>query len=237
VEYARKRHTAKRTHLRWRKSLGARRSLGWVPFKAANVRRHGRYIRFYGKAIRFFESARLRQFDRWREGCFAQDAVGDWFLCLPVVVTDRTPDAQRDVVGLDLGLKSTVVTSDGERLEAGTYYRSLEPKITQAQRRGHRNEVKRLHRQAARRRLNALHQFSRYLVNRYQTILIGDVKCLPLTQTRMAKAVLDCGWGLFKRQLLYKGEYAGRCVRIVSERNTSRTCSSCGSLTGPRGVN
>jgi transposase len=53
----------------------------------------------------------------------------------------------------------------------------------------------------------------------------------------MAKAVLDCSWGQLKTQLQYKGEYAGRSVRIVNERNTSRTCSSCGSLSGPSGVN
>jgi putative transposase len=237
VEYARKRRAAKRVRLRWRKSLGASRSLGWVPFKAASLRRHGRYLRFCGKAIRFFESERFGQIERWREGCFAQDAVGDWYLCLPVEVVDHTPAAERESIGLDLGLKSTVVTSDGDRLAAGLYYRSLEPQIARAQRRGHRQRVRRLHRQAARRRLNALHRFSRDLVNRYQTILIGDVSSLALTQTRMAKAVLDSGWGMFKMQLLYKGEHAGRSVQVVSERNTSRTCSSCGSLTGPRGVN
>ncbi len=53
----------------------------------------------------------------------------------------------------------------------------------------------------------------------------------------MAKAVRDSGWGLLKTQLKSKGEHAGRCVQIVSERNTSRTCSSCGALTGPQGVN
>jgi putative transposase len=58
-----------------------------------------------------------------------------------------------------------------------------------------------------------------------------------LTQTRMAKSVLDAGWGMLKTQLQYKGQQAGRCVSIVDERYTSRTCSSCGALTGPAGVN
>jgi transposase len=55
-------------------------------------------------------------------------------------------------------------------------------------------------------------------------------------KTRMAKSVLDAGWGILKTQLLYKGQQAGRCVSIVSERNTTRTCSGCGSLTGPAGL-
>jgi IS605 OrfB family transposase len=81
-----------------------------------------------------------------------------------------------------------------------------------------------------------LHKFSRQLVNRYQTIKIGDVSSLKLAKTRMAKSVLDAGWGILKSQLHYKGEYAGRSVIIVNERNTTRTCSSCKALTGPAGL-
>jgi hypothetical protein len=52
-------------------------------------------------------------------------------------------------------------------------------------------EAKRLHRTAARRRRNALHQFSRRMVDRYQTIVVGDVSAPQLAKTRMAKSVLD----------------------------------------------
>jgi hypothetical protein len=51
VEYATKRRAARRVKLRWRVSRGARRSLGWVPFKAANLRRRGVALRFCGKAF------------------------------------------------------------------------------------------------------------------------------------------------------------------------------------------
>ena len=50
---------------------------------------------------------------------------------------------------------------------------------------------------------------------------------------RKGRSVRFCG----KQMLRYKGEHAGRSVVIVSEKYTSRACSSCGSLTGPRGVN
>jgi len=90
---------------------------------------------------------------------------------------------------------------------------------------------------ASRCRANALHRFSRNKVNTYQTIVVGDVSSPKLAKTRMAKAVLDCGWGLLRTQLQYKGEHAGRSVRVASERNTSRTCSACGARTGPAGVN
>jgi hypothetical protein len=51
TEYAQKRTTAKRLKLRWRVSQGARRSLGWIPFKAKNLRRRGRGVRFCGKSF------------------------------------------------------------------------------------------------------------------------------------------------------------------------------------------
>jgi IS605 OrfB family transposase len=134
------------------------------------------------------------------------------------------------------GAKHTVATSDGEKLEAGLFYRNIEQKIAQAQRRGHKRQAKRLHRRAARRRRDALHKFSRKLVNQYQTIVVGDVSSTRLVKTKMAKAVLDSGWGLLKTQLSYKARDAGRCVIIVSERNTTRACSNCGALTGPKGL-
>jgi putative transposase len=81
-----------------------------------------------------------------------------------------------------------------------------------------------------------LHKFSRKIVNQYQTIVVGDVSSLKLVKTRMAKSVLDAGWGMLKTQLQYKGQQAGRSVRIVSEKDTTRTCISCGSLTGPTGL-
>jgi putative transposase len=237
AEFATRRMQFKKAKLRWRKSLGSHRSLGWIPFKAASIRRRGRYLRFCGKTIRIFESERFARIEKWQGGCFSEDSVGDWYLCLPVAIADETPAPTLGEVGIDLGLKDTAVTSDSQRLAAGQFYRSLETKIAQAQRRGHKRQAKRLHRQTSRRRHNALHQFSRHIVNSYRKIVIGDVSSLKLVKTRMAKSVLDSGWGQLKTQLQYKGEYAGRSVRVVNERNTSRTCSSCGAFTGPTGVN
>src|SRR3984893_8395125 len=235
VEYAQKRSAAKRRRLRCRGSRGRRRSLGWVPFKAASLKRKGRAVRFCGKTFRIFEAERLNEV-KWRQGCFAQDAVGNWWLCLSVKQPVEQRPAPEESVGIDLGLKDIAVTSDGDRLEAGRFYRGLETRIAQAQRRGHRRQAKRLHRTAARRRADALHKFSRRMVNEYETIVIGDGGSQKLVKTRMAKSVLDSGWGMLKRFLLYKGEHAGRSVEVVSERNTTRACSGRGPLTGPTGA-
>jgi putative transposase len=236
VHYAQKRQAARRLRLRWRVSRGARRSLGWVPFKAASLKRKGVCLRFAGKCVRVFERARLDGV-KWQGGCFAQDAVGDWWLCLPVKREAEQSIAPQEGVGIDLGLKKIAATSDGDRLIAGRWTQRFADKLASAQRRGHKRQAKRTHRKAARCRADALHKFSRKMVDRYQKIVVGDVSSLKLARTRMAKSVLDSGWGMLKGFLEYKSQQAARTFEVTSERNTSVTCSACRALTGPRGVN
>jgi IS605 OrfB family transposase len=192
-------------------------------------------VRFCSKSFRVFDRERLAD-HQFRDGCFAQDAVGDWWLCVPVHIRVEPSIAPNDSVGIDLGIKSIATTSEGEKLEAGRWTHAYAEKLARAQRYGHRMQVKRLHRKVARCRADALHKFSRTLIDRYQHIVIGDASSLKLVKSRMAKAVLDSGWGLLKAQLQYKGQQAGRSVQVVSERNSTRTCSSCGALTGPTGL-
>jgi putative transposase len=236
THYAQKRLAARRLKLRWRVSRGHRRSLGWIPFKAASLKRKGVCLRFAGKCFRVFETERLEGV-KWQAGCFAQDAVGDWWLCLPVKMEAEETVAPYEVVGIDLGLKDIAVTSEGDRLAAGRWTHRFAQKLAQAQRRGHKRQAKRIHRKAARCRADALHKFSRSIVDRYQNIIVGDVSSLKLVKTRMAKSVLDSGWGMLKGFLEYKSQQAARGFEVVSERNTSVTCSHCRTLTGPRGVN
>jgi len=145
--------------------------------------------------------------------------------------------APEEAVGIDLGLKEIAVTSDGDRLAAGRWTQLYAGKLASAQRRGHKRQAKRIHRKAARCRADALHKFSRKMVDRYQKIVVGDVSSLKLARTRMAKSVLDSGWGMLKGFLEYKSQQAARTFEVTSERNTSVTCFPCGALTGPRGIN
>lgn len=127
--------------------------------------------------------------------------------------------------------------SDGARLENGRFYRDLEPKLAIAQRAGKKARVRAIHAKIANRRRDALHQFSRALVKRCGTLIVGDVSARKLVKTPMAKSVLDAGWSQLKTMLAYKCAHAGIVFKEVNEAYTTRTCSSCGSLSGPQGVN
>lgn len=236
MRYAQKRRAVKRLKLRWRTSRGARRSLGWIPCKSVNICRRGKAFRFYGKTIRVFEQKRTEGV-KWGDCCFSQDSIGDWWLCLPVEIEIVETVAPLEEVGIDLGLITIATTSDGETLDAGRWTRTAANKLAQAQRHGHQRQAKRIHRKLSRQRQDALHKFTTGIVRKYQKIVVGDVSSLKLVKTRMAKSVLDSGWGMLRNFLEYKSQQAARSFQIVDESYTSRACSNCGSLSGPKGVN
>jgi putative transposase len=64
AEFATRRRQFKRAKLRWRVSQGSKRSLGWVPFKAVQLKRKGRSLRFSGKVFRVFERELLEGVSR-----------------------------------------------------------------------------------------------------------------------------------------------------------------------------
>ncbi|MCV6587664.1 MAG: transposase, partial [Marinobacterium sp.] len=146
--------------------------------------------------------------------------------------------AGQDKVGIDLGLKDTATCSDGTRLEAGRFYRDLEPELAVAQRAGKKKRVKAIHAKIVNRRKDALHKFSRQLVNRAGKIYVGNVKSSSLTRTKMARSVLDAGWAMLKTMLEYKCDSAGIVFKEVNESYTTQTCSSCGKVpdSRPRGI-
>ena len=237
-QYAKSRKQAGRLKLRWRKSFGARRSLGWVPFKAASVKRYALGVVFCEKRFRVFEAYRLTSIV-WTEGCFSQDSVGDWWLCLPVKYDARRvgppKPAKRESVGLDLGCVDIAVTSKGQCLPSGRWIRRAEDRLAQAQRRGHRQLAKRIHRKVARCRKDALNKFTTRMSREHAYVFVGDVDPSKLVKTRLAKSVLDAAWGTFRQQLQYKCENAGRVALVLNESNTTRACSVCGETTGPKG--
>ena len=51
IEHATKRKAAQKRRLRRRRSGGPRRALGWIPFKAASLKRKGKGLRFAGKYL------------------------------------------------------------------------------------------------------------------------------------------------------------------------------------------
>lgn len=233
-QFASKRRAAKKSRLRWRKSYGRRRSLGWVPFKSRATKLVGGEIQFAGHLFKIWDSYGLDPSVKFRAGSFAEDSRGNWFFCVAV---EHEPVASTgtETMGIDLGLKTVATCSDGTTLE-GRHYRDLEPALAVAQRARKKDRTRAIHAKIRNRRRDSQHKFSTALVARCAEIYVGDVSSAKLTKTKMAKSVLDASWSTLKTMLKYKSHGAGIVYEEVSERNTTRACSECGALSGPGGL-
>lgn len=234
-EYVTRRKQFKKTRLNWRKTGGVRRSLGWIPINTGAAKWKNGQVFHNGSYFKVWDSYGLSQY-KFRSASFNEDARGRWYFNV-VVDAEVQPSTGQGSVGIDLGLKDVATCSDGERLENGRFYRDMEDKLAMAQRSRNKKRVRAINAKIKNRRKDALHKFSRKLVRQYGEIVVGDVSSQKLAKTKMAKSVLDAGWGQLKTMLAYKCDHAGIVFKVVREAYTTRTCSSCGSLSGPQGVN
>jgi len=215
-EYARRRRQHRKIRLAWRRSGGARRSLGWIPFKVRTVRYRGGQIYFAGRWLSLWDSYGLSRFEL-RAGNFSEDSRGR--------------------VGIDLGLSTFAAFSDQALppIEAERFYRDLEPLLARAQRARHRHRSRAIHAKIANRRKDFLHKLSTRLVKTNGAVFVGNVNASALAKTRLAKSVLDAVWSAFRTMLLYKCDDAGVWFAEVDEAFSTRTCSVCNSRAGPQG--
>jgi putative transposase len=237
-EYATRRKQSRKVRLAWRKSNGARRSLGWVPFKKSCITYAHGQIR-YGKVwLSLWDSYGLKDYDLG-PGNISEDARGRWYINIwatPKQKPHRQLTLFNDSTGIDLGLKDFAATSDGAVMEAKKFYRALESKLATAQRANKKDRVKAIHAKIANRRKDFHHKLSTGLVQGYGAIFIGNVNASALAKTNQAKSVLDAGWSAFRTMLQYKCEGAGVWFDEVDEAYSTQTCSCCKRRTGPKGL-
>ena len=170
-------------------------------------------------------------------GSFNRDSRGRWYINVLAEVEVATA-ASIDKVGIDLGLKSLVALSTGEKIATPRFYRTSEAALAIAQRARKTKRVRRIRAKTRNRRKDFLHKTSKRLVERYGLVVIGDVSPSKIARTWLAKSVLDAGWADLKHMLSYKAIRHGGSMLEICERHTSQSCSECGSLPAsrPRGI-
>ncbi|WP_329578922.1 RNA-guided endonuclease InsQ/TnpB family protein [Streptomyces sp. NBC_01361] len=183
-----------------------------------------------------------------------KDSAGRYFASFVIETDPHTdaaamPDTERSI-GIDLGLASFAVLSDGTKISSPRFLRRAEKKLKKAQRelsrkqKGSKNRAKarlkvaRAHAKVADARHEFHHQLSTQLICENQAIAVEDLAVNGLARTRLAKSVHDAGWSSFVNMLQYKAALYGRTfVKIDRFEPTSQTCSTCGHRDGPKPLN
>lgn len=173
---------------------------------------------------------------------FTQGADG-WYVMFSCELPDVVlAPSTNPAVGIDLGLKAFLTTSDGEQVAPPRFYRKAQAKLRRVQRhlsrckRGSNRrkkavvQVAKLHSHVANQRRDWHHKTALALVQRYGVIAHESLNVKGIARTRLAKSTHDAGWTQFVGILGQKAECAAVTMIAVNPRNTTQACSSCGCL-------
>jgi len=178
------------------------------------------------------------------------DAAGRHHASFVVDTGDDAPLPPGDAeVGIDLGLTSFAVLSDGKVIDNPRYLRKAERRLKRAQqalsckekgsanRAKARTKVARAHTKVADARRDFAHPLSTTIIRENQAVYVEDLAVKGLARTRLAKSVHDAGWGMFTRMSEEKAARYGRTfVKVDRWFPSSQICSACGIQDGPKSL-
>jgi len=155
---------------------------------------------------------------------------------------DEQPLPELDTeVGIDLGLATFAVLSNGKRIESPRFLRQAERRLRKAQQglsrkeKGSKNraearlKVAKAHARVADTRRDWAHKHSTRIIRENQAVFTEDLCVKGLVRTRLAKSVHDAGWSMFVTMLEEKARRYGRTFAKVDRWFPStRMCSACG---------
>ena len=169
---------------------------------------------------------------------------GHWYAAIHVEVEHPEHEHPQESVGIDLGIKTLAVLSDGTQFENQKLLRSELRKVKrfnrELSRRQHgsgrwqrtRRKLAKLHRGVADRRLDYQHKMTTEIARTYQIIGLEDLNVSGMLRNHcLASSIADVGFGEIRRQLEYKANwFGGQVITIDRFFPSSRLCSMCGTI-------
>ena len=172
----------------------------------------------------------------------SKDPSGRYFVSFLVGEELEQWEKKEEKIGIDLGIKDVIVTSKGFGSGNPKYLRKYEARLKTLQRRLARKQkgsnnrhkarlkVAKLHAKIADCRQDFLHKLSTKLVRENQSIFTETLAVKNMMANhKLAKAIADCGWGEFLRQLQYKCQWHDRTLGAIDRFfPSSKRCFQCG---------
>lgn len=170
-----------------------------------------------------------------------KDCANRYFLSFVVEIEPVQLDAKHMSIGIDLGIKTFAVMSNGEKTVSPNYkaldrnIRKLQGKLGRQQSTSNRRnktriQIAKLHNKIADTRKDFLHKLSTKVVSENQTIVLEDLNVSGMVKNRkLSRAISQQGWREFRVLVEAKTEKYGRKFVVISRwEPTSQVCSDCG---------
>lgn len=168
-----------------------------------------------------------------------------WYLCIVIedasVPSPMPVDDVKSVVGVDVGLKEFLTTSEGEAVPVQQHYKLAQRHLAHQQcclsrqkegsnpYKKQQNKVARIHQRIARQRQDFHYRTAHDLVKKYDLIAVEDLKVKNLARnSKLAKSIYDVAWSAFRTILEAVAVKRGVHVVKVPPHGTSQDCSGCG---------
>nr|WP_276978108.1 transposase [Ferrimicrobium acidiphilum] len=173
-----------------------------------------------------------------------REACGEWYAVL-VYETDEPEPVQKEIfespIGIDVGLKSIIATSDGQKIRPPEFLRKAERRLKRLQKRlsrkqkGSRNREKARHLVAvqhakvARQRSNFNHVLSARVVRAHDLVIMEDLRIKNMVKNyHLAKSIHDAAWHQLRTFIEYKEKRRGGLMHPVEPAYGSQDCNACG---------
>jgi len=167
---------------------------------------------------------------------------GKYFVSFNVEVEHIVLSNNNCKIGIDLGIKDLLKTSNGGVINNEKITYKYENKLAKLQRKlakkqkGSKNrdkqriKVARLHEKITNVRKNNLHYISKQITNENKVIICEDLNVKGMVKNHnLSKSIHDCGWGELTRQLQYKSEWNNKLYYEVNRYfPSSQLCNKCG---------
>jgi putative transposase len=173
---------------------------------------------------------------------FSKTATNEYFASI-LVETDHVKfEKTGKTVGIDLGLKDFVITSDGYKYKNNRYTKTYAKLLKKHQQHLSRKvkgsnrynkqklKVAKIHKKITNSRLDNLHKISTDLIKKYDLIVLEDLNIKGMIRNhKLSKHIADASWSKFISMLTYKAQWNEKeVVKIDRFFPSSKTCNCCG---------
>ena len=176
----------------------------------------------------------------------SQDSDGKYYASCVVETGVEVPKLQpvevNTTVGIDLGLKDFIVTSDGRKIPNPRFYATIDRRIARLQKHESRKQKGSKRRARIRLKINKLYIKKRNLIKNYiyhvaktllresQTLVMEDLNIGSMVKNRkLSKSIQNICWGALRRVLEYKSKWLGHNLIFIDRwAPSTKTCSCCG---------